>query len=191
MVFSYACIYTQGVGHTDSESAQPFRHFLYSWRDSNPRTLDLQSNSLTTEPTRHPTNAVDCSIIYLFIPGWLFVFAFVVVWFWCCVLFGQSDQRWNCFKGNIGETPERRGGAHMGLPECIDTILNWTELNWTVCFLLEMDFHSDFSVLQSSARKYSNSVMQFGVHCVIVLSVGHGSVYIVSLSCLYVMVQCT
>ena len=29
-------------------------------------------------------------------------------------------------KGNIGETPERRDGAHMGLPECIDTNL---ELN--------------------------------------------------------------
>ena len=30
-----------------------------------------------------------------------------------------------CFKGNIGETPERRGGAHnMGLPERIDTIFN-------------------------------------------------------------------
>ena len=36
----------------------------------------------------------------------------------------------NCFKGNIGGTPERRGGAHMGLPKRIDTILNWTdELN--------------------------------------------------------------
>ena len=35
------------------------------------------------------------------------------------------------FKGNIAElpqVPERRGGAHMGLPECIDTVLNWTEL---------------------------------------------------------------
>ena len=41
---------------------------------------------------------------------------------------GPSDQHWNCFKGNIGETPERRGGAHiMGLPEQIDIILNWTE----------------------------------------------------------------
>ena len=28
----------------------------------------------------------------------------------------QSDQHWNCFKGNIGETPERGGGAQMGLP---------------------------------------------------------------------------
>ena len=35
------------------------------------------------------------------------------------------------FKGNIGETPERRGGAAMGLPERIDTILSWAELNWT------------------------------------------------------------
>ena len=38
---------------------------------------------------------------------------------------------WLGGKGNIGETPERRGGAHMGLPVRIDTILNWTELNWT------------------------------------------------------------
>ena len=41
----------------------------------------------------------------------------------------QSDQHWNCFKGNTGETPEKRGGAHMGLPERVDTILNWIELN--------------------------------------------------------------
>ena len=36
----------------------------------------------------------------------------------------KSDQHRNCFKGNIGETPERRGGAHMGLPKRIDTIWN-------------------------------------------------------------------
>ena len=36
----------------------------------------------------------------------------------------QSDQLWNCFKGNVGETPERRGGSHMGLPELIDTTWN-------------------------------------------------------------------
>ena len=34
------------------------------------------------------------------------------------------DQHWNCFKGNIGDTPERRGGAHMGLAERIDTFLD-------------------------------------------------------------------
>ena len=30
----------------------------------------------------------------------------------------------DCFKGNTGETPEKRGVAHMGVPERIDTILN-------------------------------------------------------------------
>ena len=35
-----------------------------------------------------------------------------------------SDELWNCFKGNIGETSERWGGVHMGFSECIDTILN-------------------------------------------------------------------
>ena len=36
---------------------------------------------------------------------------------------------------NIGETPERRGEAHMGLPERIDTILNWTELSVLICLV--------------------------------------------------------
>ena len=31
---------------------------------------------------------------------------------------------WNCLKGNIGETSERRGGAHMGFSGRIDTISN-------------------------------------------------------------------
>ena len=38
----------------------------------------------------------------------------------------QSDEHWNCFKGNFGETSVRRGGAHMCFPEHGDTILNWT-----------------------------------------------------------------
>ena len=29
-----------------------------------------------------------------------------------------------CFKGNVGQISERRGGAHMGFSELIDTILN-------------------------------------------------------------------
>ena len=38
---------------------------------------------------------------------------------------GQSDKHWSCFKGNVGETSERRGGAHiMGFSERMDTILN-------------------------------------------------------------------
>ena len=38
----------------------------------------------------------------------------------------QSDEHWNCFKGNFGETSERRDGAHMCFHEHVDTILNWT-----------------------------------------------------------------
>ena len=40
-------------------------------------------------------------------------------------LFDSLD--WICFKGNSWETLERSGGTHMGLPEHVDTILNWTE----------------------------------------------------------------
>ena len=36
----------------------------------------------------------------------------------------QSDEYWNRFKGKVGETSERRGGAHRGFSERIDTILN-------------------------------------------------------------------
>ena len=59
----------------------------------------------------------------------------------------QWDQHWNCFKGNTGETPEKQGGAHiyMGLPERIDTILNWTEL----VLLLLLSSFGPFSCLLS------------------------------------------
>ena len=36
----------------------------------------------------------------------------------------QSDEHWNHFKGDIWETYERRGGAHMGFFERLDTNLN-------------------------------------------------------------------
>ena len=36
----------------------------------------------------------------------------------------QSDEHWKCFKGNVGETCERWGGACMGFSERIDTNLN-------------------------------------------------------------------
>ena len=36
----------------------------------------------------------------------------------------ERERELNCFKGNIGETPERRGGAHMDLPERIDQSVN-------------------------------------------------------------------
>ena len=38
----------------------------------------------------------------------------------------SSIKHWNCFKGNIGETSEKQGGAHMGFSEHTDTIFNWT-----------------------------------------------------------------
>ena len=34
----------------------------------------------------------------------------------------QSDEHGNRFKGNVGETSERRGGAYMGFSERIETI---------------------------------------------------------------------
>ena len=41
------------------------------------------------------------------------------------VLENQSDKHWNCLKGSVGETSERRAGAHiMGFSERFDTILN-------------------------------------------------------------------
>ena len=36
----------------------------------------------------------------------------------------QSDEHWNCFKGNVGKTSGRRGEAFKGFPECADNILN-------------------------------------------------------------------
>ena len=41
----------------------------------------------------------------------------------------SQGERWNRFKGNVGETSERRGGAHtfMGFSERIDTIMNRNE----------------------------------------------------------------
>ena len=36
----------------------------------------------------------------------------------------QSDEHWNRFKGNVGETSERRTGGNVGFPERTDSILN-------------------------------------------------------------------
>ena len=38
--------------------------------------------------------------------------------------FESGSFKGNRFKGNVGETSERRGGAHMGFSGRIDTILN-------------------------------------------------------------------
>ena len=45
----------------------------------------------------------------------------------------QSDEHWNCFEGQIGETSERRGGVHnYGLFPSTQ-IPSWTEMKWTGC----------------------------------------------------------
>ena len=41
----------------------------------------------------------------------------------------QSNEHWNRFKGDVLETSERRGGAHIDFSERIDIILNSSELN--------------------------------------------------------------
>ena len=35
----------------------------------------------------------------------------------------HSDEHWKCFKGNVGETSERRDGAYMGFSARTDTVL--------------------------------------------------------------------
>ena len=69
-------VYRHCVPHIDTDrqtDRQTHRHthtHTCSWRDLNPRPLDLQSNARTTEPTRHPT--VYNIIIFIFISRILF-----------------------------------------------------------------------------------------------------------------------
>ena len=45
-----------------------------------------------------------------------------------CIKMGSDESHYipiaNCSKGNVGETSERRSGAHMGFSSRTDTILN-------------------------------------------------------------------
>ena len=41
----------------------------------------------------------------------------------------QSDRHCHCFKGNIEEPSERRGGARISFPESVGTKMDWTELS--------------------------------------------------------------
>ena len=47
----------------------------------------------------------------------------------------QSQEHWNCLKGNDGEISERRGGAKIGFFDRIDTIVNWSELSWCTVYI--------------------------------------------------------
>ena len=55
-----------------------------------------------------------------------------------CYDYRQSDEHWNHFKGNVGETYEERDGAHMGFSERIDTILNRTEMMSSITVRLRL-----------------------------------------------------
>ena len=68
-------------------------------------------------------------------------------WWWCNVRksSSQSDERCNCFQGNVGGTSERRGGEYMGFPEHGDIILNWTELH-RPAFAVDLVLQIEFSV---------------------------------------------
>ena len=67
----------------------------------------------------------------------------------------------NCFKGNIGETPERLGVAHMGFPERIyrPTILNWTELNWTERRCYTLLFYRCYSFVLSARMAHATHML--------------------------------
>ena len=72
----------------------------------------------------------------------------------------QSDEPCKCFKGNIGETSEGQWGAHMGFSECIDVILNWTQLNWSCCCSI-LSFYDWREWAHSSWHHYSFWVIEF------------------------------
>ena len=74
----------------------------------------------------------------------------------------QSDEHWNHFKGNARETSERWGGAHMGFFECIDTILNWTEVR--VSFQLDNVLNVPLHLPLSPSKKPVSSKLSWRCH---------------------------
>ena len=50
----------------------------------------------------------------------------------------SSIKHWNRFKGDIGKTSDRQGGAHVGFSEHIYTILNWTTQWFVWCSVSEV-----------------------------------------------------
>ena len=56
----------------------------------------------------------------------------------------QSDEHWNCFRGNVGEASERRGRSHMGFSERTDTIVvivvfDKSNTEWTIFDIFVFD----------------------------------------------------
>ena len=52
----------------------------------------------------------------------------------------QSDEHWNRFKGHVGETSERRGGAHMGFSERMGVLLSSSSSSLLLLFLFVFVF---------------------------------------------------
>ena len=77
----------------------------------------------------------------------------------------QSDEHWNHFRGNVGETSERQGGVHMGFSEPTDTTLNWTEPNRPGC-----ESHSPepmkLSMSWTVTSRWKPSVCGFFISCI-------------------------
>ena len=85
----------------------------------------------------------------------------------------QSDENWNRFKANVGETFERRGGAHTGFSEHIDTILNWTKLSLTINETLKWhsslyenrkSLHWKLTVEEHYIKAINNNLIFFSYH---------------------------
>ena len=63
--------------------------------------------------------------VHFLFPGLFQLYQLVFLQYWIlCLTYPRLD--WSRFTGSIKEASEKRGGAHMGFPERIDTILNWT-----------------------------------------------------------------
>ena len=89
----------------------------------------------------------------------------------------DPQNHWNRFRGNFGET-ERRGGAHMGFSERINTILNSTELTVTTRQKSMKQFrHLDFVFfsfsflsLKNKQTKNKNKNEQTKIRCTLHIS---------------------
>ena len=80
----------------------------------------------------------------------------------------ESDEHWNRFKGDVGETSKRLSGAHMDFAKA--WIPSWTELNWL----------DDEDNATGIAYYYQSTIDDLrksrGLHSV--RAFGHGPVYI-------------
>ena len=108
---SCACMHVHtGVGLTNNESAQHFllgkthNVLLCSWRDLNVSPLDLESNTLLIEPSRHSIE--EHSFVLRMCPWWFLSTLYYFAW-QVRVIIGDSDL-WGCVSCYICVTPLER-----------------------------------------------------------------------------------